>query len=112
VASFFGDERNRAVLEKLIARGVNPREPERKSEGPLGGRSFAVTGTLSRSRGEIKKAIEAAGGRFVTSVGKGTDYLVVGADVGEAKLAAARKHGTRVIGEVELEGMMVGSRPT
>jgi DNA ligase (NAD+) len=108
VAGFLQEPRNRAVLDKLIERGVNPREPQRATGGPLGGKSFCVTGTLSRARSEIKRDIEAAGGRFATSVTKGTDFLVAGADTGEAKLVAAKKHGTRVIDEAELYRMIGG----
>jgi NAD-dependent DNA ligase len=52
--------------------------------------------------------IEAAGGHFVPSVGKSTDYLVAGADVGKAKLDAAKKAGTEVIDEATLEAMIQG----
>src|SRR5262249_35548779 len=48
VAAFFADARNRAVVEKLVALGVDPAEPRGKASGPLAGKSFCVTGTLSR----------------------------------------------------------------
>jgi DNA ligase (NAD+) len=103
VADFLAEPRNRSVLEKLRERGVHPVEPERATrEGPLAGKAVCVTGTLSKPRGEVKVDIEAAGGRFASAVTKGTDYLVAGADTGEAKLLAAKKHGTQVIDEEEL----------
>jgi len=108
VADFLAEPRNRAVLEKLVARGVNPKEPQRKVGGPLAGLSFCVTGTLSKPRGEVKKDIEAAGGRFVTGVTKETHYLVAGGDTGESKLAAARKHGTKILDEVGLYVLIKG----
>jgi DNA ligase (NAD+) len=67
-----------------------------------------VTGKLSRARSEIQKEIEAAGGRFASSVGKNTDYLVAGAEVGKAKLDAARKNGTQVIDEEGLARLLRG----
>src|SRR5262249_16337661 len=46
VSDFFADTRHRAVLEKLMARGVSPTEPKTVHEGPLGGVRVCVTGTL------------------------------------------------------------------
>ncbi|MGZ3428979.1 MAG: NAD-dependent DNA ligase LigA, partial [Polyangia bacterium] len=60
VSDFFADERHRAVLRKLMARGVSPSEPKIVREGPLGGVRVCVTGTLSRPRSDIQAAIEAA----------------------------------------------------
>src|SRR5439155_24337444 len=104
------DGRHRAVLQKLMARGVAPVEPKTVREGPLGGVRICVTGTLSRPRGEIQSAIEAAGGLFEKTVKKGTNYLVAGADVGATKLKDAQKKGTRVIDEAGLEKRLRGER--
>jgi DNA ligase (NAD+) len=107
VSEFFADARHRAVLEKLMARGVSPAEPKPAAhDGPLGGVRICVTGTLTRPRSDIQAAIEAAGGIFEKSVKKGTTYLVAGAHVGQAKTAAAEKRGVRVIDEQALESML------
>ena len=110
VGDFFADERHRAVLHKLMARGVSPSEPKALREGPLGGVRVCVTGTLGRARSEIQAAVEAAGGIFDKSVKKGTDYLVAGADVGATKLKDAQKKGVRVIDEAALEKLLRGER--
>jgi DNA ligase (NAD+) len=107
VADFFGEARNRVVLDKLVARGLRPVEPQAAS-GPLTGQSLCVTGTLGQPRSAVQRAIEAAGGRFVSAVGKGTDYLVAGAGTGQTKLKAAQKHGVRVIDEAALEKLLRG----
>jgi DNA ligase (NAD+) len=108
VARFLNDARNRAVLQKLIDRGVSPSEPKIERNGPLAGVRVCVTGTLTKPRGEIQAAIEAAGGEFDKSVKKGTTYLVAGADVGDTKLKDAQKKGTRVIDEAQLEKLLRG----
>jgi DNA ligase (NAD+) len=109
VSDFFADERHRAVLHKLMARGVSPVEPAKATrEGPLGGVRVCVTGTLSRARSDIQAAIEAAGGIFDKSVKKGTAYLVAGADVGATKLKDAQKKGVKVIDEAALEKLLRG----
>jgi DNA ligase (NAD+) len=108
VSDFFADARPRAVLEKLMARGVSPSEPLPTHDGPLAGVRICVTGTLSRPRGDIQAAIEGAGGVFDKSVKKGTAYLVAGADVGATKLKDAQKKGVRVIDEPTLEKLLRG----
>ena len=106
VAAFFAEPRNRAVVEKLRAAGLDPVVERRVTTGPLANKKFAITGTLSRSRDDIKAEIEAAGGKVVASVGKSTDYLVAGDNTGEAKKKNAEKFGTKVINEAELRALI------
>lgn len=112
VDRFIRDPHARAVLDKLIVRGVDPLEPEvAKVEGPLTGKTLVVTGTLSAPRPQVQQRIEAAGGKVTGSVTKKTDYLVAGADTGKAKLEAAAKHGVAVIDEAGLEVLLAGGDP-
>jgi DNA ligase (NAD+) len=108
---FLRDPATRKVLELLRERGVDPHEPvtERAGDGPLTGKTLVITGTMSRPRSEIKKAIEAAGGKVAGSVSKKTDYLVAGADTGASKLTSAEKHRVAVIDEVALEALLAGA---
>lgn len=108
VSEFLADERHRAVLHKLMARGVSPSEPKIERSGVLAGVRVCVTGTLGRPRSEIQAAVEAAGGVFDKTVKKGTNFLVAGADVGATKLKDAAKKGTRVIDEAALERLLRG----
>jgi DNA ligase (NAD+) len=102
--AYVSDPVQAALLARLRDRGVSPAEPVARvaTTGVLAGKKVCVTGKLSRPRSEIQAEIEAAGGQFVTSVGKSTDILVAGADVGKAKLDAARKLGTQIMDEAEL----------
>lgn len=108
VAAYLAEEANARLLERLLARGISPVEPVPTvvASGPLAGMRVCVTGKLSRARADIQRDIEAAGGHFVTAVGKNTDLLVAGGDVGKTKLDAARKLGTRVISEAELAELL------
>jgi DNA ligase (NAD+) len=108
VSNFLADARHRAVLGKLIERGVAPAEPKVERSGPLAGVHICVTGTLSRPRGDVQSDIERAGGIFDKSVKKGTSFLVAGADVGETKLKDAQKKGVRVIDEAGLAKLLRG----
>ncbi len=101
IVEWFEEPRNKLLLEKFEKVGVIP-EHARSVRGKLSGKNFVVTGSLdSMSRDEAAERIRALGGTFQSSVGKDTDYLVVGANVGESKLAKAAKLGTKQINEQE-----------
>lgn len=101
VVEWFEEPRNKKLLEKFQKLDVAP-EKAKEITGPLSGKSFVVTGHLdSMSREEAGERIRALGGTFQSSVGKETDYLVVGANVGASKLAKAAKLGTKQIDEQE-----------
>lgn len=99
IVEWFSEPRNKRLLEKFEKFGVKPYSAH-QANGPLVGKNFVVTGSLeSMSRDEAAEKIRTAGGTFQSSVGKETDYLVVGANVGESKLAKARQLGTRQVDE-------------
>ena len=103
VVGFFGEPRNRQLIERLERAGLNFTEP-RASEagGALAGKTYVITGTLpTLSRSEATDLVEQAGGRVAGSVSKKTDAVVAGADAG-GKLEKARTLGVEVIDEAEL----------
>ncbi len=98
---WFDDEYNQKLLAKFRRLGVWPQEVK-STGGPLSGKSFAVTGSLETMGRDIAaEKIRAQGGTFQSSVGKDTDYLIVGANVGASKLAKAAKLGTKQLTEQE-----------
>ncbi len=102
IVEWFEEPRNKRLLEEFQKYGVEP-EAAKEIYGPLTSKNFVVTGGLdSMSREEVAERIRALGGTFQSSVGKETDYLVVGANVGESKLKKARDLGTEQISEKEL----------
>jgi DNA ligase (NAD+) len=100
VADFFRRAENRRVIDLCLRRGVRPESPARSSrEGPLAGRAVVFTGTLgSLSRGEAEELVRRSGGRASESVGRGTDYVVVGLNPG-SKLERARTLNVPVLTE-------------
>lgn len=101
VAAWFADDDNLALLEKFHTLGVQPHF-EKTAGGKLDGKKFVVTGTLeSMGRDEAAENIRALGGTFQTSVGKDTDYLVAGGNVGGSKLKKAEQYGTKILSEQE-----------
>ena len=103
VVHFFGENRNRELIERLRTAGLQFREPTAVEEGgPLAGKAYVLTGTLpTLSRTEATELIERAGGRVVGSVSKKTDALVAGDEPG-SKLEKAKTLGVEVIDEAEL----------
>ncbi|MGE5786344.1 MAG: NAD-dependent DNA ligase LigA, partial [Myxococcales bacterium] len=98
--SALSDPNQREVLEKLRARGVSVRQPKPQTsakQGPLSGKSFCVTGVLSKRREDIHVDILNAGGIVHDKVKKGTTYLVAGEKVGQSKRDGAEKFGVEVI---------------
>ncbi len=110
VTEFFGEPRNRALLERLVQAGLTLTEPRAVGGGgPLAGKSFVLTGTLpSLSRQAATDLIEQAGGRVAGSVSKKTDAVVAGAEAG-SKLEKARTLGIEIIDEEELKRRAAGA---
>ncbi|HTE53620.1 MAG TPA: NAD-dependent DNA ligase LigA [Kofleriaceae bacterium] len=110
LVQFLGRPETRAVLALLAERGVDPLEPlEQRGDGPLAGKTFVITGTLSIPRSQIASRIQSAGGRVATAVSKSTSYLLAGENTGESKRASATKLGVAVIDEAGLEALLAGS---
>lgn len=101
VSEYFAEERNRAMIAKMIGAGVAP-ETDPRPEGPLAGKTVVLTGTFkSFSREEAERRAEAAGAAVAGSVSRRTDFVVVGVEPGATKLDRARALGTELIEEEE-----------
>jgi len=106
IVEFFADEHNRKLVADLRKAGLTFTGQKKAKGTKLAGKTFVLTGTLSRhTRDQAKKMIEDAGGRVSGSVSKKTDYVVAGADAG-SKLDKARELGVTVIGEDEMEKLL------
>jgi DNA ligase (NAD+) len=108
ILAWFADPDNQELFKKFDRLGVRPHY-ESRARGPLHGKSFVITGGLElMSRDDAAAQIRGLGGTFQSSVGKDTSYLVVGKNVGESKLAKARKLGTKQIDEQALQTLLKG----
>jgi DNA ligase (NAD+) len=108
IATWFADERNRALVEELRGLGIRLElKPEEKPvEGPLTGQTYVITGTLERrSREEARAALEALGAKVTDSVSKKTTGVIVGESPG-SKLDKARKLGVEILDEDALEKLL------
>ena len=96
----------RHLIGRLGEAGVNMTEPVTQTSGRLDGKTFVLTGTLSKyTRSEASRLIEEAGGKVSGSVSKKTSYVLAGEDAG-SKLKKAQELGIPVISEQELEEML------
>lgn len=111
VAKYFARPESLALLAKLRAAGVDPPVEAPKRTAPAAvegqeaapsavrGKSFVLTGTLSRWTREAAGAeIERRGGRVSSSPSKKTDYLVAGVEAG-SKLEKAQALGVPILDE-------------
>jgi DNA ligase (NAD+) len=88
-----------ALVDKLLAAGVQPQEAEVVGEGPFTGKTFVFTGKLTQfTREDAEETVRARGGTASSSVSKKTDYVVAGADPG-SKLTKAQDLGTEILDE-------------
>ena len=79
--------------------------PEKYSDNSLEGLKFCITGSFSQPRDDFKRALEARGAKFVSSVSKNLDILFAGEKAG-SKLTKAQQLGVRVANEEELMKML------
>ncbi len=104
IVDFFSEPRNREVVQQLRMLGVHWDEHAGVSTQslPLSGKTFVLTGTLTRlSRDEAKSRLESLGAKVAGSVSKKTDYVVAGTEAG-SKLDKARELNVPVWDEAEL----------
>ena len=112
IVSFFRQPHNLEVIAKLRAAGIGweDQAPRPKAAGTavdLTGKTFVITGALSRPRDAIKDALTALGAKVTGSVSRNTDYLVAGADPG-SKLLKAKGLGVAVLDEAGLDALLQG----
>ncbi len=98
LVTYFSHGANRLLIKKLLKAGVEIGQVK-VHKTALTGKSIVVTGSLdSLSREEAKEAVRKAGGDWVSSVSKNTDYVVVGDSPG-SKADKAEKLGVKILNE-------------
>ena len=108
IVDYFSDEKNINLINRLKDLNLNMRylgEEVNTSNENINGKTFVITGTLSRPRDEIKEEIEGLGGNVAGSVTKKTDYVIAGEKAG-SKLTKANELGIKVLTEEEYNNML------
>jgi DNA ligase (NAD+) len=104
VRAFAEEPRNQELVRKLKAAGVNmdSQAPAPSDQpGPLSGKTYVLTGTLTAmSREEATAALERLGAKVSGSVSRNTTCVVFGAEAG-SKLEKAEKLGVERMDEAQ-----------
>lgn len=107
IRSFFDNEENKKLMERLKNAGLNMECLEEEGEDQrFNGLVFVITGTLpGMDRKEAAALIEKFGGKVTGSVSKKTNYVLAGESAG-SKLTKANELGITVISEEQLLQMI------
>jgi DNA ligase (NAD+) len=97
---------NKELILKLFEY-IEPKIEEKTeaAENPFKDKTIVLTGTMSESRGNIKKMLESLGAKVAGSVSKKTDYLIYGEDAG-SKYDKAVTLGVTTLTEEDMRGML------
>lgn len=97
--NWFRQEQSRHIVERLRQAGVNFESKRTVTDARFAGKTFVLTGTLSKfTREEATEKIELLGGKASGSVSKKTSFVVVGENAG-SKERKARELGIPILSE-------------
>ena len=108
IQEFFQQEKNLEIIDKLKAQGLQFEiiEEEKMSDKLLG-KAIVVSGVFNEfSRPELKKLIEANGGKNVGSISGKTDFVLAGENMGPAKLEKAKKLEITILSEQDFKELL------
>lgn len=101
IHSWFAQEQSRHLIQRLRQAGVNFESKRVLTDNRFAGKTFVLTGALSRfTREEAGEMIELRGGKAAGSVSKKTSFVVVGENAG-SKERKARELGIPILTEDE-----------
>jgi DNA ligase (NAD+) len=113
--SFFQEDHNRRVIERLCTNGVTISSTVRgrgDRAKSLAGKTFVFTGGLERlTRDAASQLVEELGGTVSSTVSRKTSYVVAGRDPG-SKLDQAKQLGVSILSEEDFTALLAqaGSR--
>lgn len=106
IAQWFREPQSRHMVERLRAAGVNFESKRQSTDSRFAGKTFVLTGALSKfTREEATEKIELLGGKASGSVSKKTSFVVVGENAG-SKERKARELGITILTEDEFLEMI------
>lgn len=106
IHEWFAQEQSRHLIERLRQAGVNFESKRIVTDARFAGKTFVLTGALSKfTREEATEKIELFGGKAAGSVSKKTSYVVVGENAG-SKERKARELGIPILSEEDFLTMI------
>jgi DNA ligase (NAD+) len=104
------EPRTKALIDGLLAAGVEVLEPAAPAGGPLSGKRIVFTGELTKyTRSQAAALVESLGGTVASSVGPSVDFVVAGENPG-SKLEEAKRRGIPILNEKGFERLVGGAR--
>ena len=103
--SYFEDQANIDLINKMKEHGLNLKEFDQPTSNHFSGKTFVITGTLSKPRKHYQQIIESKSGNVSGSVSAKTDFVLAGEEAG-SKLEKAKKLNVKVIDENEFEQLI------
>ena len=101
ISDWFAQPQSQNLLERLRQAGVNFESKRAVTDTRFAGKTFVLTGALTRfTREEATEKIELFGGKASGSVSKKTSFVIVGENAG-SKERKARELGIPVLSEEE-----------
>ncbi len=105
IITYFHDEQNREIVERLRGYGLQMALSEDQTTAAsdkLAGLSIVISGVFAHhSRDEYKAIIEQNGGKNVGSISGKTSFILAGENMGPSKLQKAEKLGIAILSEEE-----------
>ena len=106
IYNWFHQEQSKHLIQRLREAGVNFESRRLVTDARFAGKTFVLTGALSKfTREEATEKIELFGGKAAGSVSKKTSYVVVGENAG-SKERKARELGIPILSEDEFLAMI------
>ena len=106
IHSWFRQEQSAHMVQRLREAGVNFESTRVVTDARFAGKTFVLTGALSKfTREEATEKIERFGGKAAGSVSKKTSYVVVGENAG-SKERKARELGIPILSEEDFLEMI------
>ena len=97
-------QNNINLIKNLIDFGINPQALKTNSDESnfFYNKTFVISGTLSKPRQEIIDELEKSGAKISSSISKNTFALIVGENIGKAKITKAKELNIELIDENKL----------
>ena len=110
IFQYFRKDTNIQLIKRLEHHGLKMEQETSRKSGHLpllSGLNFVISGTFEQhSREELKKIIEQHGGKNMSAVSSGTNYLLAGEKPGPNKLEKANKLDVPILSEDEFMEML------
>lgn len=105
VIDYFLNPTNQQLINNLQNFKLNFNYLQKNQSQVLNGKTFVLTGTLTKSRNEFIELLNNYGAKITNNISNNTSYLIVGENPGN-KLAQARKLNVKIINEEQLQNLL------